>query len=143
MQVLSPSVDWSGFLARIPEASSRVLMLDYDGTLAPFQPRPERAVPYPGVRETLAALIAAGGTRIVIISGRPAADVVPLLALNEALDRLSKLDPRKGTVVELRFFGGLSVEETARVLNISPFTVIRDWNFAKAWLHREVRAADK
>jgi trehalose-phosphatase len=84
MQVLSPSVDWNGFLEHIPEAASRVLMLDYDGTLAPFQPRPERAVPYPGVREALAALIAAGGTRIVIISGRPAADVRPLLALNES-----------------------------------------------------------
>jgi len=65
-----------------------------------------------------------------------------LLALDEALDRLTKLDARKGKVVELRFFGGLSVEETAGVLNVSPFTVIRDWNFAKAWLHREIRPAD-
>jgi len=62
-----------------------------------------------------------------------------LIALDEALDRLSQLDDRKGKVVELRFFGGLSVEETAAVLNISPFTVIRDWNFAKAWLHRELK----
>jgi len=62
-----------------------------------------------------------------------------LLALDEALDRLGKMDPRKGKVVELRFFAGLSVDETAGVLNISPFTVIRDWNFAKAWLHREIR----
>jgi DNA-directed RNA polymerase specialized sigma24 family protein len=64
-----------------------------------------------------------------------------LVALDEALDRLSKLDARKGKVIELRFFGGLSVEETARVLNVSPFTVIRDWNFAKAWLHRKIRSA--
>ena len=62
-----------------------------------------------------------------------------LIALDEALDRLEKLDPRKSKVVELRFFGGLSVEETAGVLNVSPFTVIRDWNFAKAWLHRALR----
>jgi RNA polymerase sigma-70 factor (ECF subfamily) len=62
-----------------------------------------------------------------------------LLALDEALDRLAKLDERKGKVVELRFFGGLSVEETASVLNVSPFTVLRDWNFAKAWLHREIQ----
>jgi RNA polymerase sigma factor (TIGR02999 family) len=61
-----------------------------------------------------------------------------LLALDEALTRLSKLDPRKGKLVELRFFGGLSVEETAAILKVSPFTVIRDWNFAKAWLHREM-----
>ena len=70
MQVLSPRVDWTGFLEAIPTAASRVLMLDYDGTLAPFQPRPERALPYPGVREALASLIEAAGTRIVIISGR-------------------------------------------------------------------------
>jgi RNA polymerase sigma factor (TIGR02999 family) len=64
-----------------------------------------------------------------------------LLALDEALERLTKRDPRKGKVVELRFFGGLSVEETAAVLNVSPFTVIRDWNFVKAWLSREIKAA--
>jgi RNA polymerase sigma factor (TIGR02999 family) len=75
----------------------------------------------------------------VVASPGTAPDV---LALNEALDRLAKLDPRKSKVVEMRYFGGLSVEETARVLNISPFTVIRDWNFAKAWLHREIRAGD-
>jgi RNA polymerase sigma-70 factor (ECF subfamily) len=63
-----------------------------------------------------------------------------LVALDEALTRLAKEDARKGKVVELRFFGGLSVEETAAVLKVSPFTVIRDWNFAKVWLHRELRA---
>ncbi len=62
-----------------------------------------------------------------------------LIALDEALKRLAKIDPRKCKVVELRFFGGLSVEETAAVLTVSPFTVIRDWNFAKTWLHREIR----
>ena len=65
-----------------------------------------------------------------------------LLALDEALDRLAKRDPRKGRVVELRFFGGLSVEETAAVLNVSPFTVIRDWNFVKAWLSRGIKAGN-
>jgi DNA-directed RNA polymerase specialized sigma24 family protein len=65
-----------------------------------------------------------------------------LIALDEALDRLSKLDARKGRVVELRFFGGLSVEETAAILKVSPFTVIRDWNFVKAWLSREIRATN-
>ena len=64
-----------------------------------------------------------------------------LIALDEALERLAKQDPRKGKVVELRFFGGLSVEETAAVLEVSPFTVIRDWNFVKAWLSRELRVA--
>jgi RNA polymerase sigma-70 factor (ECF subfamily) len=63
---------------------------------------------------------------------------VELLALNEALVTLSKVDPRKGRVVELRYFGGLSVEETAEVLGISPETAKRDWKIAKAWLLREL-----
>jgi RNA polymerase sigma factor (TIGR02999 family) len=61
---------------------------------------------------------------------------VDMLALDEALDRLAALDPRKCQVVELRYFSGLSVEETAEALNISVETVMRDWKFAKAWLHR-------
>jgi RNA polymerase sigma factor (sigma-70 family) len=60
------------------------------------------------------------------------------VALDDALDALSGADDRKAQVVELRFFGGLSVEETAAVLNISPETVKRDWKFAKAWLSREL-----
>jgi len=59
---------------------------------------------------------------------------IGLLALDEALDSLSKIDARKGRVVELRYFGGLSVEETAEYLSISPETVKRDWRMAKAWL---------
>ncbi|MCD9188446.1 MAG: sigma-70 family RNA polymerase sigma factor [Pyrinomonadaceae bacterium] len=62
-----------------------------------------------------------------------------LIALDEALDILAEIDERKSKVVELRFFGGMSVEETAEVLNVSPMTVIRDWNFAKAWLARGIR----
>jgi RNA polymerase sigma-70 factor, ECF subfamily len=62
-----------------------------------------------------------------------------LLKLDEALRRLTVLDPRQGQVVELRFFGGLSVEETAEYLNVSPKTVKRDWAVAKAWLYGELR----
>ena len=62
-----------------------------------------------------------------------------LLALDEALTRLAAIQPRKGSVVELRFFGGLSVEETAEVLGVSRLTVIRDWNFARAWLLAEMK----
>ena len=69
------------------------------------------------------------------VSAQPAADLV---ALDDALKGLGKLDPRKTQVVELRFFGGLSVEETAEVLKISPDTVMRDWKFARAWLAREL-----
>ena len=61
-----------------------------------------------------------------------------LLALDEALDELAKLDLRKSQVVELRYFGGLNIEETARVLDVSPMTVRRDWRAAKAWLYKKV-----
>lgn len=62
-----------------------------------------------------------------------------LVALDDALAALATIDHRKSQVVELRFFGGLSVEETAEVLGVSPETVKRDWRFAKAWLRRELR----
>ena len=62
-----------------------------------------------------------------------------LLDLNEALDRLSLLDERQGRIVELRFFAGLSIEETAAVLALSPSTVKREWATARAWLYREVQ----
>lgn len=65
-----------------------------------------------------------------------------LLKLDEALDRLAKLDPRQGRIVELRFFAGLTVEETADFLGISPKTVKRDWAVARAWLHAEVGGSD-
>jgi len=61
-----------------------------------------------------------------------------LVALDESLNRLAQADPRKGRVVELRFFGGLTVEETAEVLGVSVDTVMRDWGFAKAWLLRQL-----
>ena len=64
---------------------------------------------------------------------------VELLALDEALVRLSEFDPLKARIVELRHFGGLSVEETATVLGVAEITVIRHWGLAKAWLRREVR----
>ena len=56
------------------------------------------------------------------------------------MNALGQMDPRKMHVVEMRYFGGLSVEETAHVLKISTVTVVRDWNSAKAWLYRQMRA---
>jgi RNA polymerase sigma-70 factor, ECF subfamily len=61
-----------------------------------------------------------------------------LIALDDALDRLATVDARKARVVELRYFGGLTVEETADLLDVSPVTVMRDWSLAKAWLQREL-----
>jgi RNA polymerase sigma factor (TIGR02999 family) len=71
-----------------------------------------------------------------IVSEERAAELV---ALDEALAELARLSPRQSRVVELRYFGGLSVVETAEVLKVSPDTVTRDWNQAKAWLHRALK----
>ncbi|HTC40894.1 MAG TPA: sigma-70 family RNA polymerase sigma factor [Candidatus Acidoferrales bacterium] len=70
-----------------------------------------------------------------VVGGSRAADLV---ALDDAMKRLAQLDARKEQVVEMRFFGGLSVEETAEVLKVSAVTVMRDWSTAKAWLYREL-----
>ena len=70
--------------------------------------------------------------------GVPETHEVDLLALDQALEGLAALDPQQGRIVELRFFGGLSIEETAEVLHISPATVKRDWVMAKAWLYQNL-----
>jgi RNA polymerase sigma factor (TIGR02999 family) len=72
----------------------------------------------------------------LVVAGEPAHDFV---ALDDALIALAAFDERKSRVIELRFFGGLSVEETASVLSVSRDTVLRDWRLAKAWLMREMR----
>jgi len=81
-----------------------------------------------------------GAVQIPLDEGAVAAKSrqVDVLALDDALASLSEFDPRKGRVVELRYFGGLSVEETAEVLGISPETAKRDWKMAKAWLFAEL-----
>ena len=71
----------------------------------------------------------------LVVSEKPGEDLV---ALDDALRELAAVDPRKSRVVELRFFGGLSVEESAEVLDVSVETVMRDWKFAKTWLRREL-----
>ena len=65
-----------------------------------------------------------------------------LAALDEAMKKLAEIDPRKSQVVELRFFGGLSVEETAEVLEVSSETIKRDWRLAKSWLKRQLSEGD-
>ena len=75
---------------------------------------------------------------VAIVSKERATELV---ALDDALTSLAKIDERKGKIVELRFFGGLSVEETAEAMKLSPVTVMREWRAAKAWLHREISGA--
>jgi len=71
----------------------------------------------------------------VLLSPGPSLNLV---ALDDALKKLHEIDSRKSQIVELRYFGGLSVDETAEVLRVSAITVMRDWSLAKAWLHREI-----
>lgn len=73
-----------------------------------------------------------------IISSEPSLPVVEFLDLHEALEHLQRHDDRKARVVNLRYFAGLSVEETACCLGISTATVVRDWRYARAWLHRQI-----
>lgn len=74
-----------------------------------------------------------------LVSAERAAELV---ALDDALKRLAKLDPRKSLVVEMRYFGGLSIDDAAKVLNLSPETVARDWRMAKTWLRRELNVGE-
>src|SRR5262245_54127722 len=79
---------------------------------------------------------------MVNLDAFPAADTdraFEICRLDDALNSLAQLDPRRAQVVGLRFFGGLSVEETADALSVSPRTVMRDWKLARAWLGRELR----
>ena len=82
-----------------------------------------------------------GAVKVTFDEGLPVAaePAMDLVALDDALKALATVDERKSRVIELRFFGGLSVEETATVLEVSPETIMRDWKLAKAWLMRELR----
>ena len=73
--------------------------------------------------------------------GVPEKQDLDLVALDDALQKLSELDPQQGRIVELRFFAGLSIEETGEVLGVSPATVKREWSTARAWLYRELSRA--
>jgi RNA polymerase sigma factor (TIGR02999 family) len=77
---------------------------------------------------------------VLIVSEERGAEVI---ALDDALKGLATFDERKSQIVEMRFFGGLSIEETAEVLGVSPGTVMRDWTLAKAWLRREIASEDQ
>jgi trehalose 6-phosphate phosphatase len=81
MRTLNPNRDLDEYFDRIARARECVLLTDYDGTLAPFQVRPERAHPYPGVARLLDEIMAQGGTRVVVVSGRSLGDLLPLLKL--------------------------------------------------------------
>ena len=83
------------------------------------------------------------GFEVDQIPDTPSQRAAEILAINDALDHLAKVNPRQMQVVEMRFFGGLSVEDTAEVLNISAKSVLRDWKLAKAWLRKEMKSGSR
>jgi len=93
-----------------------------------------------------AAKRGAGGRKVSLddaeAAGYSSQQDVDLVALDDALSRLGAVDAQQSRIVELRYFGGLTIEETAEVLGVSPATVKRDWNMAKAWLHHQLRKGD-
>jgi|SRR6516165_2565019 RNA polymerase sigma factor (TIGR02999 family) len=99
--------------------------------LVQYARRQKAAKRYGGARVTLDDTIALTKRRSV-----------DLIALDDALDSLGKLDAQQSRIVELRFFGGLSIEETAHVLSISPATVERHWTTARVWLHKQISRAE-
>ena len=84
-----------------------------------------------------------GADRVTLVDGDGALapTSVEVLSLHEALGRLAEMDPRQGEIVELRFFGGLTIDETAEVVGASPATVKREWQVAKLWLQREMEGS--
>ena len=93
-------------------------------------------------RARLADKRGGGAVRVSLVEAeaRPDEQATDALALDEALGGLAEVDPRKARVVELRYFGGLSVEETAEVLKVSRSTVLHDWNMARAWLYQQMKS---
>lgn len=102
--------------------------------------RAMRCVLVDHARRDRAAKRGGGRRRVPLDEGLAPAEVAgrDVLAVDAALLRVGAIDPRKARLVELRFFGGLTIEETAEVLDVSPATVKREWTLAKAWLHREI-----
>lgn len=86
-----------------------------------------------------------GGAQMVSLVEGPATskEVADVIALNDALDDLAKFDPRKSRIVEMKFFGGLTTEEAAEVLKVTPRTIEREWRKAKAWLNRAISKGEK
>jgi RNA polymerase sigma-70 factor (ECF subfamily) len=119
-------VDWQNrghFFAIAAQLMRRILI---DHARRQLREKHGGATPHVALREADAA------------ANAPAIDALDALALDRALQKLEQLDPEQGRIVELRFFGGLTVEETAAVVGTSPATVKREWALAKVWLYREL-----
>jgi len=155
MEILEQTFDPARFWVDVADARHSLLMLDYDGTLAPFVIRRDRAVPYPGVREALEAIAGTGRTRVVVVSGRSAGDLVPLLDLDPPLEiwgshggeRLMPDGTHKLRPLEEAFVLGL--QESDKVIektSLSPHFEIKPLGRAFHWRglsEKEVQRAEQ
>jgi len=154
MRLLNPQFRLDDFLAGISVATAPVLMLDYDGTLAPFRVERDRAVPYPGIRKLLEGIIAAGRTRLIVITGRSIDDLRPLLGLNappeiwgsHGLERMHPDGTAKSTklpeslldtLVQIRTWA--TQEQLGKALEIKPFSIAIHWRGRQAAEATELR----
>jgi trehalose-phosphatase len=159
MRVLNEHTDVAGFFKRMPVASERILMLDYDGTLAPFHPRPHMAYPYPEVTRTLDNLMRDGRTRVVIISGRKAEEIMPLLRLARqpeiwgahGWERLSpdgefsvrQINPEEAALLDIAYGAAQAAINFGARLERKPASVALHWRGlplikrlkTQAWIH--------
>lgn len=142
MQVLSPRFDQSTFFESVSKSAKSLLLLDYDGTLAPFRPERMEAIPYEGVRERLTRLIASMKTRVVIVSGRWTRDLIPLLGLDtlpeiwgcHGAERLSADGAYSITPLPEHVVAGLvAAEEWARVEGLESFCERKPISVAFHW----------
>jgi trehalose 6-phosphate phosphatase len=157
MRTLNPRLNVAQFFERAARAPARVLMLDYDGTLAPFQVRPERAIPYPGVEDLLDDIMMARASRVVIVSGRPVSELVPLLNLHRRPElwgahgwerlspdsRGSRMKPDERAQLQLHE-GERRARELAREgvrVESKPASVALHWRGASALVEAKIRDA--
>lgn len=128
MKTLNPALDLASFCDRLGRSSKKALLLDYDGTLAPFQDEPRKAFPYPGIPEILDRIMRGPGVRVVIISGRWTKDLIPLLKLrrrpeiwgSHGLERIRKDGSYEITAMDERALKGLlAAEEWVETLGLS------------------------
>ncbi|MFQ5499934.1 MAG: trehalose-phosphatase [Candidatus Zixiibacteriota bacterium] len=151
MQVLKPGISPDALFEKIQTAPANILMLDYDGTLAPFNPDRARAFPYPGVRERLDKLMHNDRTQLVIVSGRQSADLVPLLGLSSPPEMFGChggehfLPAGDSTFVTLSDRQKEAIDDARRWTereNLTPYCELKPLGLAFHWRGKETEQAD-
>jgi trehalose 6-phosphate phosphatase len=152
MKVLNPLIDYERFCKRLPDAPEKALLLDYDGTLAPFHQDPSKALPYSGVPEVLDRIMSSGKTRVVVVSGRWTKDLLPLLSLrrqpeiwgSHGLERLRKDGSYEIAPIDEKALRGLVLaDEWVKRLGLSAHSEEKPGCLAVHWRGlKEARVAE-